>query len=124
MRMRREIRPVSFPMLIHALAEEVHDDCLLTMAEATGLKYTTLWRWERGMTDRYDYGIVQRLAEHYDIPVEELYALIHADALRRNKGQRVVIPDLSHRRRGPKRAINKLVRRRLVAHVLVSARTT
>lgn len=91
----------SFPMLIHQLAEIHHGSCILQMALATDLAYTTLWRWERGMTRQYDLGLVKQLCEHYDLDDRDVSALIHRDYLRRREGKPIPVPDLSERRRGP-----------------------
>jgi len=105
---------LSFPMLVNQLIEEHHDGCLLRMARATGLRYSTLWRWERGMTAQPDYVLLRRLCKHYNLDENYIWDLIHRDARKYASGQHVPVADVSFRRRGPvprKYAQRKYVRR-------------
>src|SRR5947207_12301573 len=93
----------SFPCLIHALAERHHGDCLLTMSRECDIPYTTLWRWEHGMPVTYNYFLVQRLCAFYGLPTAEVWTVIQRDTEARRLGGRIPLPDLTNRRRGPRR---------------------
>lgn len=116
----RTLMPHSFPLLIHALADAHHRSCLLTMAQASDIPYTTLWRWERGMSRQYSMDVVQRLCEHYHLDERQTWDLIRNDRMRRSAGQRVQLPDLSFRKRGPIPASRLSRARRMVTAVALS----
>lgn len=114
----------SFPILIHSLAERHHRNCLLTMSRECDLSYTTLWRWERGMSGSYDYFLVQRLCERYSLEPTDVWALIHRDTALRTRGKRIPLPDVSDRRRGPQPSVLSRERRTRVRLGLTAAITT
>src|SRR5437660_154135 len=111
---RSKVSPLtakSFPMLVHRLAEEQHNSVLLAMSQAVEIPYTTLWRWERNMTRQYDYTLVQQLGKYYGLPVDQLHALIYRDTDRRARGQKIPMPNLSFRKRGPAAGKSRTTRR-------------
>ncbi len=92
----------SFPLLIHSLCEKHHGGCLLTMAQARHrIPYTTLWRWQRGLSRSYDLNLVARLCDHYDLDPGDTWALIRRDAKTLAADEALPLPDLSGVRRGP-----------------------
>ncbi len=93
----------SFPMRIHELVNAHHRGCLLKMSQDTDIPYTTLWRWEQGMTKQYHLDVVQKLCDYYTLDATETWEIIRRDAAKRAAGKRVPIPDLSFRKRGPAR---------------------
>jgi len=91
----------SFPYLIHELASAHHAKNVLQMSQRVDIPYTTLWRWERGMTRQYHYELIARLCDCYGLSEEMVWGRIHQDEALRRRGKRVPVPDLSGRRRGP-----------------------
>jgi hypothetical protein len=92
----------SFPLLIHALCVEHHAGNLLAMVEATRIPYTTLWRWQRGLSRRYDnYWNVRRLCEHYRLDEDQVWTVIRRDLATLAQRGTIPLPDLSEVRAGP-----------------------
>jgi hypothetical protein len=107
----------SFPLLIHALCVEHHAGNLLAMVEATRIPYTTLWRWQRGLSRRYDnYWNVRRLCEHYRLEEDEVWALIRRDLATQAQRGTIPLPDLSQVRAGPQRKADSVRARRQLRH--------
>src|SRR4051812_33858712 len=88
---RTKLMARSFPLLIHSLVE-LHDrGCLLEMAQRSRIPYTTLWRWERGLARNYDYFLVQRLCERYELRSANVWKVIHADTVAGVAGKEVAL---------------------------------
>lgn len=96
----------SFPMLVHAIAQEYHAGSLLVMQEYTKrgprqLGQSTLWRWVRGLPRMYNYRLVQHLCDCYRLRFEDVWAVIQRDDRRLLNGEAVPLPDVSDIKRGP-----------------------
>lgn len=94
----------SFPIMLWELIEtEGTVPTIQSMARETGLSHGTIRKWLRRDTKFPEGPMLMRFAETYELPPEEVLALVQRDQQRDLAGEPVPMPPgLEHLQRGPR----------------------